>query len=180
MVDITGSMAGQKLWIFRQPRKSLPNRPFRPEPERGKGFAGALFRGYSTTETALNGARGTNLPTSKKIGGTTYYRSDCVVERTGTQKYTDAAPGAGQYVMAHYTTSSTGSGANKKGVCVVPSPVIPLTSDQTTVLDAIKNLQAGGGTAGHLGTAWAWYTISPNWASLWPVAASPDPMTLQA
>jgi Flp pilus assembly protein TadG len=118
--------------------------------------------------TAINAARGSGLPTSEKVSGTTYYLSDCVVERTGTQKYTDAAPGAGQYVMGHYTTSSTGSGKNKKGVCVVGSPVQPLTSDKTTLLNAISSLQAGGGTAGHLGTAWAWYTLSPNWNSLWP------------
>jgi Flp pilus assembly protein TadG len=118
--------------------------------------------------TAINAARGTGLPTSKKVSGTTYYLSDCVVERTGTQKYTDAAPGANQYVMGHYTTNSTGSGKNKKGVCVVASPVQPLTSDKTTLLNAINNLQAGGGTAGHLGTAWAWYTLSPNWNTLWP------------
>jgi hypothetical protein len=51
---------------------------------------------------------------------------------------------------------------------VVPSPVQPLTSDKTTLLNAVSNLQAGGGTAGHLGTAWAWYTLSPNWNTLWP------------
>ena len=36
-------------------------------------------------------------------------------------------------------------------------------------------LKDGGGTAGHIGTAWAWYTLSPNWSSLWPSAASPSP-----
>jgi Flp pilus assembly protein TadG len=118
--------------------------------------------------TAINAARGTGLPTSKKVSGTTYYLSDCVVERIGTQKYTDAAPGTNQYVMGHYTTSSTGSGSTKKGVCVVASPVQPLTSDKPTLLNAISSLKAGGGTAGHLGTAWAWYTLSPNWNSLWP------------
>ena len=30
----------------------------------------------------------------------------------------------------------------------------------------VKDWARGGATAGHLGTAWAWYLLSPNWASL--------------
>ena len=49
-------------------------------------------------------ADGTNSPT-------------CVVERTGSEKYTDAAPQSGQYVMVHNkattTTTTTGKGKNK-------------------------------------------------------------------
>jgi hypothetical protein len=125
------------------------------------------------TTTALNKARGTTLPSSKSASSTTYYLSDCVVERTGTQKYTDAAPGAGQYVMGHYTTTFTGTGGSKKGVCTVPSgaEVTPLSSDKQALLAKVTSLSAAGGTAGHLGTAWAWYALSPNWSSLWPSSA---------
>ena len=95
-----------------------------------------------------------------------------VVDRAGNEKYTDAAPASGQYVMAHYTTSSSGG----KGVCTVPSTaaIAPLTSDKSSLLTIISNLKAAGGTAGHLGTAWAWYLLSPNWASLWP-SSTPAP-----
>ena len=126
-------------------------------------------------------ARGTSdLPATKSITTgpgrsqttTKYYLSDCVVERAGNEKYTDAAPASGQYVMAHYTTSSSGG----KGVCTVPSTaaIAPLTSDKSSLLTIISNLKAAGGTAGHLGTAWAWYLLSPNWASLWP-SSTPAP-----
>jgi hypothetical protein len=47
---------------------------------------------------------------------------------------------------------------------------MPLTNDKTTLMNKVKNLTLGGSTAGHLGTAWAWYTLSTNWNSLWPVA----------
>ena len=59
-----------------------------------------------------------------------------------------------------------------EGVCTVPSgsEVMPLTSDVDALKAKINGLSASGGTAGHLGTAWAWYTLSPNWASLWPTA----------
>jgi hypothetical protein len=71
--------------------------------------------------------------------------------------------------MAHYTTGNIGSGNGKKGICTIPSSgeVVPLTSTKQTLLDKVDSLQAAGGTAGHLGTAWAWYTLSPNWSSLW-------------
>jgi hypothetical protein len=116
--------------------------------------------------TALTKARGT-LSKSKTVSGTTYLLSDCVVERTGTQKYTDAAPKSGEYVMGHYTVKTAGA---TKGTCTVPTSaeVVPLTSTKQTLLDKIAGLTASGGTAGHLGTAWAWYMLSPNWATLWP------------
>ena len=43
---------------------------------------------------------------------------------------------------------------------------------------------SGGSTAGHLGTAWAWYTVSPEWSSVWPAASRPvaygDKKTIKA
>ena len=41
------------------------------------------------------------------------------------------------------------------------------------MLDKIDKLSVAGGTAGHLGTAWAWYTLAPNWESLWSSASQP-------
>jgi Flp pilus assembly protein TadG len=175
MLDITGSMAGQKLTDLQTSATDLINILVWADQSQytSKVSIVPFTEDILLPSSALNAARGASLPTSEKISGTTYYLSDCVVERTGTQKYTDAVPKTGQYVMGHYTTTSTGSGKNKKGVCVVQSPVLPLTSDKTSLLAAVNGLTAGGGTAGHLGTAWAWYTLSPNWASLWPSANQP-------
>jgi hypothetical protein len=42
-------------------------------------------------------------------------------------------------------------------------------------LHALANsLAADGSTAGHLGLAWGWYMIAPNFAYLWPTASQPD------
>ncbi len=41
------------------------------------------------------------------------------------------------------------------------------------MLDKIDALAGKGGTAGQVGTAWAWYTLSPNWKSLWASASQP-------
>ena len=67
--------------------------------------------------------------------------SDCVVERTGSQKYTDAVPKSGQYVMGHYTAKT---GNATKGTCTVPSTaeLLPLTSTKQTLLDKISGLTA--------------------------------------
>jgi len=176
MLDITGSMAGQKLQDLKDSASDLVNIVIWND--QSKFTSKVAIVPFSEdirlpTSTALNKARGTTLPSSKSVSSTTYYLSDCVVERTGTQKYTDTAPATGQYVMGHYTSSSTGSGSSKKGVCTVPTTaaIAPLSSDKQSLLAKITSLSAAGGTAGHLGTAWAWYTLSPNWSSLWPANA---------
>jgi len=176
MLDITGSMAGQKLQDLKDSASDLVNIVIWND--QSKFTSKVAIVPFSEdirlpTSTALNKARGTTLPSSKSVSSTTYYLSDCVVERTGTQKYTDTAPATGQYVMGHYTSSSTGSGSSKKGVCTVPTTaaIAPLSSDKQSLLAKTTSLSAAGGTAGHLGTAWAWYTLSPNWSSLWPANA---------
>lgn len=45
--------------------------------------------------------------------------------------------------------------------------IMPLTSDKNALLTRISGLTASGSTAGALGTAFAWYTLSPNWSSIW-------------
>jgi Flp pilus assembly protein TadG len=179
MLDITGSMAGQKLADLKAAATDLVN--IVVSKDQSKFTSKISLVPFSEdirlpTTSAMNLARGTGWPNTKSITTwlllmpvvQTYYLSDCVVERTGTQSYSDAAPKSGQYVTAHYTANSTGL-LVKKGVCTVPagSEVLPLTSDSSVLATKINGLSANGGTAGHLGTAWAWYTLSPNWNSLW-------------
>ncbi len=188
MLDVTGSMAGQKIQDLKDSAKDLID--IVVWKDQSKYTSKVAIVPFSEdirlpTTTALNKARGTNWPSTKSSssGGfgfgfgfpQTYYLSDCVVERTGSQKYTDAAPKSGQYVMAHYTQTTTGFGSNMKGVCTVPSgsEVMPLSSDVDALKTKIDGLSAAGGTAGQLGTAWAWYTLSPNWSSLWPSSSTP-------
>jgi uncharacterized protein YegL len=196
MLDVTGSMAGQKLRDLKDAAKDLIDVVvWKDQSEYTSKVALVPFSEdvRLPTTAALDKARGTGLDQTETksngwLGSTTYYLSDCVVERTGSQKYTDAAPKRGQYVMAHYTQNYTqsggggggygfggfggfggGGGGTKTGVCAVPSgsEVQPLTNDRDTLLDKIEKLSASGGTAGQIGTAWAWYTLSPNWNPLW-------------
>lgn len=194
MLDVTGSMQGQKLADLKKSAKDLIEII---ETQSGSGYTTKMaLVPFSEdirlpTTNALNKARGNNLPDTKTIsngwwGNTTYYLSDCVVERTGSQKYTDAAPANGQYALGHYTQNYTqsgngggngwgwgggwGGGGKKTGVCTIPqdSAIQPLSDDTEMLKGKVDDLSASGGTAGHLGTAWAWYTLSPNWNALWP------------
>ncbi len=48
--------------------------------------------------------------------------------------------------------------------------MVPLTSDRTKIESSIKALSARGGTAGQIGIAWGWYTLSPEWRDFWTAA----------
>jgi Flp pilus assembly protein TadG len=89
--------------------------------------------------------------------------STCVSERKGSDAYTDAGPsGVNNRVGYNYAVSTN------------PCPsaqITPLTSNKTTLLNEISALSATGSTAGHIGVAWGWYMLSPNWGSLWPSSA---------
>lgn len=100
-------------------------------------------------------------------GGTwrTWRINTCVTERTGADKYTDAAPSAAP-LGRNYTLNA--------GVPCPTTTFIPLTNNKTTLKNAIDAVTATGTTAGQIGTAWAWYTLSPNFGYLWPAASRPE------
>ncbi len=101
---------------------------------------------------------------------TDYYPTECVVERAGSDKYTDAAPGNGNYVMTLFNNSGVKIIDSKKyGTCGLSAAdeLVPLSSDKDLLNARIAGLQLSGSTAGQIGTAWAWYTLSSNWNALW-------------
>jgi Flp pilus assembly protein TadG len=87
----------------------------------------------------------------------------CVSERTGPQAYTDVAPSPIALVGPNYPPSGDPCPSNS---------ITPLTNDKTLLKSQIDLLQAAGSTAGHIGVAWGWYLLSPNWGYLWPDLAS--------
>lgn len=87
----------------------------------------------------------------------------CVSERT-TNPYTDAAP----------STTLLGMNYAPSGQCISQT-IQPLTSDKDTLHALANSLVASGSTAGHLGLAWGWYMIAPNFGYLWPTASRPAP-----
>jgi hypothetical protein len=123
----------------------------------------------------------------------------CVSDRTGPDEFTDARPGSNAWLNANEggrapiswdssdTAISSETGQNKfdpsynwnysdVGQCwdiEAPNYVLPLSSDATLIKSRIDSFSAYGPTGGALGTAWAWYMISPNWNTIWTGASAP-------
>ena len=99
-------------------------------------------------------------------GGTnTWQVTTCVSERT-TNIATDVAP----------STTPLGFVYDSNSGSVMDCPdatFVPLTSNKQVLHDKANSLTAQGSTAGHIGLAWGWYMISPNFAYLWPSASQP-------
>jgi Flp pilus assembly protein TadG len=128
------------------------------------GSAGGTFAGCETGSTTSQTA------TSQLI--------TCVTERRNGSDldYTAAAIGTGRFVGPYNHGSSSKSNYSSDGRCwsagrEMPA-VIPLTNQRSTLNTFFQTATVGGATAGHLGTAWASYILSPNFASVWPDRAA--------
>jgi Flp pilus assembly protein TadG len=107
---------------------------------------------------------------SNAAGGSSRHTiSTCVSERTGPQAFTDAAPSLLNPVGPNYPPPPSA-----RNPCPL-NPITPLTNDKTELKRQIDLLRAEGGTAGHIGVAWGWYLLSPNWGGLWPQPSQPAP-----
>lgn len=189
MLDITGSMcdsgsscsSGTKLNAMKSAANDLVDIvftgngantriavvPFSTSVNLGSFAGAATGQPATTTYTYACGHKNRSTCTG------TQYRTNCVAERniSGAARYEDDAPASGKYSTALWTTSSSAScspGAS--------ASVLPLTNTRTAIESKINGLQATGGTAGHIGTAWAWYAISDKWASFWGAASAPEPV----
>jgi Flp pilus assembly protein TadG len=217
MLDITGSMAGQKLQDLKDAATDLVKVVILDSQSKysTKMAIVPFSDSVRLPTTAISKAMGTPVKIVKKTSGSKQYiynrTETCVVERAGTNRYTDVAPGSGNYSMPLrllVATIDTSDGtvvidnnsskvqgttatvtwknrpnnyqAIEKAVtgfatCTLPlsAEVLPLTSTKQTLTDKIAALQVAGSTAGQVGTAWAWYTLSTNWSSLWPTDSQP-------
>jgi len=149
MLDITGSMRGQKLSYLKTAAADLIDIII-PD-QQGQASARIALVPFSNA-VKLNSSQflaATGKSKSRRYSG-------CVVERTGAQAETDVAPGAGAYTVPI---------EDKSGSCSSDSEIVALTNSKTILRNTVNGLNDGGTTAGHLGTAWAWYTLSPNWGT---------------
>jgi hypothetical protein len=136
----------------------------------------------------------------------------CVTERffesTNTLDATDDAPGTNAWLNAYdgdrlpisndsaSNPPTSGIGATStdpadfwnysaSGDCSMAeeNEIVPLTSDRSKLLGKIDGLEGRKTTGGALGTAFAWYMLSPKWNNIWPASpAGPygDLTTLQS
>lgn len=117
----------------------------------------------------------TGLPLTIESGGTKYLRR-CVTERTGVQTLTDAAPGSGTWIPVHRESGYRYVGSlTAAETCSQSHRVIPLTSNKSVLKGHIDSFDGNGYTAGALGTAWAWYLLSPEWSGIFTGSSAPRP-----
>ncbi|MDH3266119.1 MAG: pilus assembly protein TadG-related protein [Gammaproteobacteria bacterium] len=149
MLDLSGSMAGSRISELKVAAKELVRIIL------GANEMGAKNRiaiaPYSTSVNLGDYAR--------KAKGDDGLNS-CVTERTGANAFTDKGPTGGLF--------------NSDANSCPASAVMPLTDNKSQLESHISAMQAGGWTAGHLGIAWSWYLVSPQWASVWPEASTPN------
>ncbi|MEZ5923375.1 MAG: VWA domain-containing protein [Hyphomicrobiaceae bacterium] len=172
MLDITGSMGGQKIADLKLAAKDLVQ-SLLPGSESADHTRIAVVP-FSETVRPGNDVLARVIgspPATRSVRGSdgrlrSYALTACVSERLGAEAFTDAAPATGRYVGPVYTSS---------GSCLPSSAVLPLSNDKEAIETKIDGLAASGWTAGQIGTAWAWYAISPEWADIWPMGSEPAP-----
>jgi Flp pilus assembly protein TadG len=89
--------------------------------------------------------------------------STCATERTGDEAYTDVSAEDDPVGYGYMSTANA---------CPT-NEIVPLTDDKDLLHDAIEDLVIGGSTAAHLGAAWGFYTLSPDFGSIFPEDSQP-------
>lgn len=141
------------------------------------GSIGGFYNPYSSGGSAYCTLEGCEyFRFSNPSGSIRVHRvTTCVTERGGAHRYSDdPVRDEFSYVGRNYPPSSENCPSHS---------IIPLTSDQDTLINRINALTTNGFTAGHIGIEWGWYMLSPNFASLWPSDNQPvdydEPETLK-
>lgn len=185
VLDVTNSMAGQRIIDLRDAANELVDIVVQDiqEPFYSKvaivpysmgvnvGSYAAQVRGTYTNNTCTYPAPPTcryyKFQRYSDNAWTTHEISTCVSERAGPHAYDDTPPSIAPLGKAYPPAGSYNP-------CLTPQ-IVPLTSNRSTLHQQINLLQAGGGTAGHVGVAWGWYMVSPNFGYLWPAESQPAP-----
>jgi Flp pilus assembly protein TadG len=125
---------------------------------------------------SVNGSNSNGCTTSGTDNCTWQIHTKCVTERIGVNATNDVGP------VETTTNTLVGKGYfsnNATSGCAVADHsdgevnlIMPLTKDRTALKARIDKFDTGGSTAGHLGTAWAYYLLSPNWNTLFANVSS--------
>ncbi|MFN3212153.1 MAG: pilus assembly protein TadG-related protein [Henriciella sp.] len=168
MLDVSGSMRGTKLDDLKTAAITAAKTLITPSTgDRVR----VSFVSYSTAVNAGaygNAALGRPVNDDRDGDG---LNKVCVSERTGIAAWDDDDPEFNRWVGDDASSCPSSS-------------LLPLTTDLGLFEREINKLTAGGWTAGHLGVAWSWYLIAPDWSAIWPAASAPrdysEPHTIKA
>ncbi|MFM1813988.1 MAG: hypothetical protein RLZ98_683 [Pseudomonadota bacterium] len=117
--------------------------------------------GFAPYATALNAGAFADIAKGTPYGTSTVPPDTCVSERRASEGgFTDDAPAFGML-------------SGSKATSCPANAILPITNNKSALISTIDGYTADGATAGHLGAAWAWYLISPKWASVWGYSSQP-------
>lgn len=163
-LDVTGSMGGHKIVDLKSATKELVDILIPDEPT-GQKVRIALAP-YSAGVNAGVFARSVNggMPSA----------STCVYERkTNAAEFTDDLPVGLDSLMAKEELPPP---PRRTSIQNCPdAEILPMTEDKGLLKNTVDTYNPQSSTAGQLGTAWAWYLLSPKWAGIWPSESEPTP-----
>ena len=146
-------------------------------------YVASVNIGPARTGWLASGDRVLTNPASFKPTWTDGGWKGCVMARAYPYDTTDTTPAAMPFTSFFYARTTTdnnwqssindaytASNSARKGPNLgCGTPITPLTGSRATIeagINAMKPWRRGG-TAGNLGLAWGWRTISPSWRGLW-------------
>jgi Flp pilus assembly protein TadG len=169
MLDITGSMKGQKIKDLKtaaknavkaflggqnkdNPRVRMSIVPYADAVNVGADLAPFVHveEKFTTGEPPVYDPR--HLASAKSAKR----KDNCATERKGALQFSDAAPTSGMI---------------NRDVRLAFCPVAvlqPLTSDMDRLIKTIDDFRDNGHTAGHIGVQWTRYMLSPKWRDFVP------------
>jgi Flp pilus assembly protein TadG len=123
---------------------------------------GPSYANYSGSGTAWCLEDGCQYLRFTSASGSTRIQeiSSCVSERIGANAYTGVAPSTATVGRAYSGGGYTG--------CRSYAAFEPLTAARESLKTKISRLDTDDSTAGHIGLAWGWYMLAPDWGYLWP------------
>jgi Flp pilus assembly protein TadG len=181
VLDVTGSMGGQKMADMKAASKELIDILMSDNPKAAeKDKVRISVVPYSDMVNVG--------PFEEAVTGYSSGES-CVYERPQPHAFTDNAPLGklpGQPADDNGTLDTSWGGCgnrlekpiandaqNYRGYSCGNPRLLPMTMEKDTLKTHIDGFGASGCTAGHIGIQWGWNTLSPNWDTIWPAASKP-------
>ena len=131
------------------------------------GLLDILLPDNGTTNTVRIGlapfASGVNAgPYAAAVSGGRAAADSCVYERNNAAlQASDTSPaGAGRFKVRSELRGA-------RPCPQVENSVVALTKEKSDLRTAVNGLTTDESTAGHLGAAWAWGLVAPDWAGIW-------------
>ena len=172
MLDVTGSMGGQKIKDLKTAANNAIDAFLLGQDEADPRVRVAIvpYADAVNTGSLSNVVYAEKSYTTKEppelddpFAVSAYIPPDkCATERKGTQQFTDASPTVAM-VNRDYRLEFCPEAALK-----------PLSANISALKNTVKSFKADGYTGGHTGIQWTWYMLSNKWKDVLPKAARPE------